>query len=66
MNDEQIALFSVSSEKFKGFSVETGLVRSVLNKKSLAHVLGYMGYSELNDVNKSSNFISGNQIEFLG
>ena len=42
LNDEQIALFSVSSEKFNGFSVETGLVRSVVNKKSLAHVLGYM------------------------
>jgi len=66
LNDEQIALFSVSSEKFKGFSVETGLVRSVVNKKSLAHVLGYMGYSELNDENKSSNFISGNQIGISG
>lgn len=66
LNDEQIALFSVSSEKFKGFSVETGLVRSVVNKKSLAHVLGYMGYSEPNDVNKSSNFISGNQIGISG
>ena len=66
LNDEQIALFSVSSEKFKGFSVETGLVRSVVNKKSLAHVLGYMGYSESNDVNKSSNFISGNQIGISG
>ena len=66
LNDEQIALFSVSSEKFKGFSVETGLVRSVVNKQSLAHVLGYMGYSELNDVNKSSNFISGNQIGISG
>jgi penicillin-binding protein 2 len=57
LNDEQIALFSVSGEKFKGFSVETGLVRSVVNKQSLAHVLGYMGYSESNDVNKSSNFL---------
>ena len=66
LNDEQIALFSVSSEKFKGFSVETGLVRSVVNKQSLAHVLGYMGYSELNDENKSSNFISGNQIGISG
>ena len=66
LNDEQIALFSVSSEKFKGFSVEIGLVRSVLNKKSLAHVLGYMGYSDPNDVNKSSNFISGNQIGISG
>ena len=66
LNDEQIALFSVSSEKFKGFSVETGLVRSVVNKKSLAHVLGYMGYSESNDINKSSNFISGNQIGISG
>ena len=66
LNDEQIALFSVSSEKFKGFSVETGLVRSVVNKKSLAHVLGYMGYSESNNVNKSSNFISGNQIGISG
>ena len=66
LNDEQIALFSVSSEKFGGFSVETGLVRSVVNKKSLAHVLGYMGYSELNDVNKSSNFNSGNQIGISG
>jgi len=66
LNDEQIALFSVSSEKFKGFSVETGLVRSVVNKKSLAHVLGYMGYSESNDFNKSSNFISGNQIGISG
>ena len=66
LNDEQIALFSVSSEKFKGFSVETGLVRSVVNKKSLAHVLGYMGYSESNDVNKSSNFISGSQIGISG
>ena len=66
LNDEQIALFSVSSEKFKGFSVETGLVRSVVNKKSLAHVLGYLGYSESNDVNKSSNFISGNQIGISG
>ena len=66
LNDEQIALFSVSSEKFKGFGVETGLVRSVVNKKSLAHVLGYMGYSELNDVNKSSNFISGNQTGISG
>ena len=66
LNDEQIALFSVSSEKFKGFSVETGLVRSVVNKKSLAHVLGYMGYSESNDVSKSSNFISGNQIGISG
>ena len=66
LNDEQIALFSVSSEKFKGFSVETGLVRSVVNKQSLAHVLGYMGYSESNDVNKSSNFISGNQIGISG
>ena len=66
LNDEQIALFSVSSKKFKGFSVETGLVRSVVNKKSLAHVLGYMGYSESNDVNKSSNFISGNQIGISG
>lgn len=66
LNDEQIALFSVSSEKFKGFSVETGLVRSVVNKKSLAHVLGYMGYSDPNDVNKSSNFISGNQIGISG
>ena len=66
LNDEQIALFSVSSEKFKGFSVETGLVRSVVNKKSLAHVLGYMGYSESNDDNKSSNFISGNQIGISG
>ena len=66
LNDEQIALFSVSSEKYKGFSVETGLVRSVVNKKSLAHVLGYMGYSESNDENKSSNFISGNQIGISG
>ena len=66
LNDEQIALFSVSSEKFKGFSVETGLVRSVVNKKSLAHVLGYMGYSESNDDNKSSNFISGNQVGISG
>jgi penicillin-binding protein 2 len=66
LNDEQIALFSVSSEKFKGFSVETGLVRFVVNKKSLAHVLGYMGYSESNDINKSSNFISGNQIGISG
>ena len=66
LNDEQIALFSVSSEKFGGFSVETGLVRSVVNKKSLAHVLGYMGYSESNDVNKSSNFNSGNQIGISG
>ena len=66
LNDEQIALFSVSSEKFKGFSVETGLVRSVVNKQSLAHVLGYMGYSESNDENKSSNFISGNQIGISG
>ena len=66
LNDEQIALFSVSSEKFKGFSVETGLVRSVVNKKSLAHVLGYMGYSDSNDVNNSSNFISGNQIGISG
>ena len=66
LNDEQIALFSVSSEKFNGFSVETGLVRYVVNKKSLAHVLGYMGYSESNDVNKSSNFISGNQIGISG
>ena len=66
LNDEQIALFSVSSEKFKGFSVETGLVRSVVNKQSLAHVLGYMGYSESSDVNKSSNFISGNQIGISG
>ena len=66
LNDEQIALFSVSSEKFKGFKVETGLVRSVVNKKSLAHVLGYMGYSDSNDVNKSSNFISGNQIGISG
>jgi len=66
LNDEQIALFSVSSEKFKGFSVETGLVRSVVNKQSLAHVLGYMGYSELNDENKGSNFISGNQIGISG
>ena len=66
LNDEQIALFSVSSEKFNGFSVETGLVRSVVNKQSLAHVLGYMGYSESNDVNKSSNFISGNQIGISG
>ena len=66
LNDEQIALFSVSSEKFKGFSVETGLVRSVVNKKSLAHVLGYMGYSESNDVNISSNFISGNQVGISG
>ncbi len=66
LNDEQIALFSVSGEKFKGFSVETGLVRSVVNKKSLAHVLGYMGYSESNDVNKSSNFISGSQIGISG
>ena len=66
LNDEQIALFSVSSEKYKGFSVETGLVRSVVNKKSLAHVLGYMGYSESNDVNKSSNFISGSQIGISG
>ena len=67
LNDEQIALFSVSSEKFKGFSVETGLVRSVVNKQSLAHVLGYMGYSESNDDdNKSSNFISGNQIGISG
>ena len=66
LNDEQIALFSVSSEKFKGFSVETGLVRSVVNKKSLAHVLGYMGYPESNDVDKSSNFISGNQVGISG
>jgi len=66
LNDEQIALFSVSGEKFKGFSVETGLVRSVVNKQSLAHVLGYMGYSESNDVNKSSNFISGSQIGISG
>ena len=66
LDDEQIALFSVSSEKFKGFSVETGLVRSVVNKQSLAHVLGYMGYSESNDVNKSSNFISGNQVGISG
>ena len=66
LNDEQIALFSVSSEKFKGFSVETGLVRSVVNKQSLAHILGYMGYSESSDVNKSSNFISGNQIGISG
>ena len=66
LNDEQIALFSVSSEKFKGFSVETGVVRSVVNKKSLAHVLGYMGYSESKDDNKSSNFISGNQIGISG
>ena len=66
LNDEQIALFSVSSEKFKGFSVETGLVRSVVNKQSLAHVLGYMGYSESNDDEKSSNFISGNQIGISG
>ena len=66
LNDEQIALFSVSSEKFGGFSVETGLVRSVVNKKSLAHVLGYMGYSESNDVNKNSNFNSGNQIGISG
>ena len=66
LNDEQIALFSVSSEKFKGFSVETGLVRSVVNKQSLAHVLGYMGYSESKDVNKSSNFISGSQIGISG
>ena len=66
LNDEQIALFSVSSKKFKGFSVETGLVRSVVNKKSLAHVLGYMGYSDSNDVNNSSNFISGNQIGISG
>ena len=66
VNDEQIALFSVSSKKFKGFSVETGLVRSVVNKKSLAHVLGYMGYSDSNDVNNSSNFISGNQIGISG
>ena len=66
LNDEQIALFSVSSEKFKGFSVETGLVRSVVNKQTLAHVLGYMGYSESNDDNKSSNFISGNQIGISG
>ena len=66
LNDEQIALFSVSSEKFKGFSVETGLVRSVVNKKSLAHVLGYMGYSESNDANISSNFISGNQVGISG
>ena len=66
LNDEQIALFSVSSEKFKGFNVETGLVRSVVNKKSLAHVLGYMGYSDSNDVNNSSNFISGNQIGISG
>ncbi len=66
LNDEQIALFSVSSEKYKGFSVETGLVRSVVNKKSLAHVLGYMGYSESNDENKSSNFILGNQIGISG
>ena len=66
LNDEQIALFSVSSEKFKGFSVETGLVRSVVNKQSLAHVLGYMGYSESNDDDKSSNFISGNQIGISG
>ncbi|MDA9729832.1 penicillin-binding protein 2 [SAR86 cluster bacterium] len=66
LDDEQIALFSVSSEKFKGFSVETGLVRSVVNKQSLAHVLGYMGYSVSNDVNKSSNFISGNQVGISG
>ncbi len=66
LNDEQIALFSVSGEKFKGFSVETGLVRSVVNKQSLAHVLGYMGYSESNDVNKSSNFLSGSQIGISG
>ncbi|MDC2994269.1 penicillin-binding protein 2 [SAR86 cluster bacterium] len=66
LNDEQIALFSVSNEKFKGFSVETGLVRSVVNKQSLAHVLGYMGYSESKDDNKSSNFISGNQIGISG
>ncbi len=66
LNDEQIALFSVSSEKYKGFSVETGLVRSVVNKKSLAHVLGYMGYSESNDENKSSNFVLGNQIGISG
>jgi penicillin-binding protein 2 len=66
LNDEQIALFSVSSEKFKGFSVETGLVRSVVNKQLLAHVLGYMGYSESNGLNKSSNFISGNQIGISG
>ena len=66
LNDEQIALFSVSSEKFGGFSVETGLVRSVVNKKSLAHVLGYMGYSVSNDANKSSNFNSGNQIGISG
>ena len=66
LDDEQIAVFSVSSEKFKGFSVETGLVRSVVNKQSLAHVLGYMGYSESNDVNKSSNFISGNQVGISG
>jgi len=66
LDDEQIALFSVSSEKFKGFSVETGLVRSVVNKQSLAHVLGYMGYSESNDDDKSSNFISGNQIGISG
>ena len=66
LNDEQIALFSVSSEKFNGFSVETGLVRSVVNKKSLAHVLGYLGYPESNDLNEGSSFISGNQIGISG
>ena len=66
LNDEQIALMSVSGEKFQGFSVETGLIRSAVNKKSLAHVLGYLGYSELNDTKKSSNFTQGNQIGISG
>ena len=66
LNDEQIALISVSGEKFQGFSVETGLVRSVVNKKSLAHVLGYLGYSEQKNTKESSSFISVNQIGISG
>lgn len=42
LSDEEVAIFSVNSHRFPGFSVEAGLKRRYPQSASLTHLLGYV------------------------
>jgi len=65
LTEEEVAKFAVNNFRFPGFSVQTKLIRQYPLDKTFAHVIGYVGRINIQDL-KSINATNYAATNFIG
>ncbi|MBU0455327.1 MAG: penicillin-binding protein 2 [Gammaproteobacteria bacterium] len=68
LNDQEVAIFEVNRFKFPGFSIQAELIRSYPFQDAFAHVLGYVGRINTQELDRvdASNYAGTNFIGKVG